>query len=294
MEIRQSREGGKLTFALDGQLDANSSKEFEKVLTDNGISRSYLPSVLTMNYWSGNGKSIVLKGVADGNGPSFMLEKNSIQTIVSGEFEDNGESCKIMKLDGSSYGGEVPRHKIPWICYNNQPSALSIEDASKSNSIQGTHNYNAGEFRKPAFTGREICDKINDDQAFVDLFGPHCENCFGKCETEVTFTGAANKIISGNIRVEAPAYSTRTIKLNDGTQLTYKERTGGLDNGILIVRCNPVSYGEGRMTKCVGLPKLLIYARERNMNSSKDPVDIEEWSNDNTDDESGDEDGDES
>ena len=34
MEIRQSREGGKLTFALDGQLDANSSKEFEKVLTE--------------------------------------------------------------------------------------------------------------------------------------------------------------------------------------------------------------------------------------------------------------------
>ena len=53
----------------------------------------------------------------------------------------------------------------------------------------------------------------------------------------------------------------------------YKERTGGLDNGMLIVSCSPVSSGGGRMTVCYGIPELLIYAKEAQIFSETEPPD---------------------
>jgi hypothetical protein len=47
-------------------------------------------------------------------------------------------------------------------------------------------------------------DKRDSDESFVKLYGENCSNCFGICETELTFTGAPNKILSGYITAAAP------------------------------------------------------------------------------------------
>ena len=133
-------------------------------------------------------------------------------------------------------------------------------------------NYSAGEFRKPSFTGKEICNQLENDDAFIKLFGDHCESCYGQCETEVTLTGAPNRIISGTLEFTAKAVSRGSVYVG-GKTIYYKERTGGLDNGMLIVSCSPVSSGGGRMTVCYGIPELLIYAKEAQIFSETEPPD---------------------
>jgi hypothetical protein len=190
-----------------------------------------------------------------------MVEKNAIQEIAPETLAilpDNGKTGRIWKIDGSESTEGEP---IPWVCYNNRPATLSIEDQSRSNSIQGLVHFTAGEFRKPPFSGKEIGNKLNDDYAFVQLFGDHCEGCRGQCETEVTLTGAPNQIISGHLKFIAQDITERQI--NTGTSvINYKERTGGLDQGIIVVSCSPISAGGGRMTLCYSVPELLIYAKE--------------------------------
>ena len=235
--------------------------QFEDGISDTSIQRSYIPDTLTMRYWSGNGKSITFKVKADGHGPSYMVEKNAIQEIspeTKAILPNNGRTGKIWKIDGNPSNEGEP---IPWVCYNNRPATLSIEDQSRSNSKQGLVKFTAGEFRKPSFSGKEIGNKLADDYAFVQLFGEHCEGCRGQCETEVTLTGAPNQIISGHLTFIAKDITEREI--DTGTsKVYYKERTGGIDQGIMIVSCYPASAGAGRMTLCYSVPELLIYAKE--------------------------------
>lgn len=232
--------------------------DFEKEVKDINSFRSYLPNTLVMRCWSGNGKSITFTAKADGNGPSYMLEKNAIQEVAEGTtLPDNGTSCKMLDM----YGNIVNGKKIPWICYNNKPCTLPVDYQSGSMQAVAQHSRTAGEFRKPFFTGKEIGDKIDDDDAFVSLFGEHCESCYGRCETEITLTGAPNQILSGRLEFVAKAVTKRSVDVG-GKTLYYKERTGGLDKGIIIVSCAPVSSGGGRMTLCYSLPEIVIYAKE--------------------------------
>ena len=236
--------------------------EFERSLRDHGVMETYMPNTLVMRYWSGNGRSLTFKARADGHGPSYMVEKNAIQKIHPDTLFNlpyNGLSCQMINMDGGT--ANANNLGIPWVCYNNKPATLSIEQQSRSNSVQGTVSWNAGEFRKPTFTGKEIRDKLDDDQAFVDLFGPHCENCFGQCETEITLTGAPNQIVSGKLKFVAEPVTKRSVYVG-GSTVKYEEKTGGLDNGMLIVSCAPIDSGDGRMTVCYDIPELLIYAKE--------------------------------
>ena len=219
-----------------------------------------------------------------------MLVKNAINTVdmEQSELPDNGVTCamksasgEIPKAQGAAsytdkYGNLIVKNvPIPWTCCNPVPSGLGMEYMSKSNFIQGTSTYNAGEFRI-SFSGKEIGDKpINDDMDFVKLYGDHCENCWGQCETEITLTGAPNQILSGNIRVYAPAYTERTMTVN-GKTVAMNERTGGIDQGLLVVHCTPIDPGAGRFTKCMSLPSLIIYARERKLDEPMDKGKSEE------------------
>ena len=77
----------------------------------------------------------------------------------------------------------------------------------------------------------------------------------------MTLTGAPNQIISGHLTFIAKDITEREI--DTGTsKVYYKERTGGIDQGIMIVSCYPASAGAGRMTLCYSVPELLIYAKE--------------------------------
>ena len=212
----------------------------------------YLPDHITVTYWSGNGRSIALPAVAKGTGPSYMVEKNAICRIVSGSLPDNGRTCDLLDTDGNVRSMQ----KIEWFCYNNEPAGLDIGEASVAmNNPNMRYSFNSGEFVKPAFTGKELAKEFGNDQAFVDLFGDHAENCDRTCTTMVTFTGAPNQVLSGKYVVRAPAETT-------GSQ-GYRERTGGISNGFIVVSAAPESAPSGKMTICYGIPKLIIYAKER-------------------------------
>ena len=228
-----------------------------------GENEGYAFNSLTIRYWSGNGKEVTLDCEANGNGPSYMVEKNAIQIIddeTLARLPDNGYTCDMLDANGLPV-----RRKIAWFCYNNEPATLSIEDASKSNKMQGTWNWKSGEFRTPQFSGNEIGDKLQDDMAFIKLFGDHAQSCFGKCKTTVTFTGAPNQILSGSLKVIAPEKVQKVVQIEQGNAVRVNERTGGISQGFFVVKCYPTSFGAGRMTKTYTIPKLLIYARERKL-----------------------------
>ena len=225
---RKNSEGKKMT-------------SFEEELRKKGLNVSFMPTRLVVRYFSGNGKTITLNAEAKGQGPSYQLEKDSIIQIDSSTMEDCGTSGKIKNYEATP---------IKWTCSNNLPSTLGMEQAS---TTMTTGKVNAttysGEFRKPTFMGNEIADK-SDDESFRALFGENQSNCRGLCKTEVTFTGAPNRIIWGTITVTAPAQKDN-------------KPNGGLKNGCIIVSCPPSDDGEGLCTETVGIPKLLIYAKER-------------------------------
>ena len=254
---------GKIWIPEKNNEDISWNK-FEKIFNENKYTgRSYLPNTLIMRYWSGNGRSITFKAKAVGHGPSYMVEKNAIQKIDDETYNrlpKNGTNCKMININGSLVNaGSI---EIPWTCYNNVPATVSIENQSRSNSTQGVVNWTAGEFRKPNFTGKEIHEAgIDDDMAFVNLYGENCENCYGQCETEITLTGAPNQIISGDLLFWAEEKTTNEVNVN-GKILKYEEKTGGLKNGILIVSCAPTDPGEGRVTLTYDIPEIVIYAKE--------------------------------
>jgi hypothetical protein len=160
-------------------------------------------------------------------------------------------------------GSVINNKPFDWTCYNELPCTLSIEQSSRrvqTGRLNATTS--SGEFRKPTFMGNEIADK-DDDDAFVKLFGSHQEGCWGRCQTEVVFTGAPNRVINGNISVKAKDYTQKTVQLDENKSVTYYERTGGLDNGCLIVKLPVTSAAGGLDTQTMGLPTLLIYAKEK-------------------------------
>lgn len=246
--------------------DGEKWGNFENAIRGKGLNVSYIPTRLIVRFFSGNGKEITLRAEANGEGPSYQLEKDAIQYISLASqqnMEDCGSTTKMIDASGNEISGK----KIDWICSNERPCCLSIEQASKRVQVMNIGTTNSGEFRKPSFMGNEIATN-NDDMAFVELFGEAQSRCFGRCITDVTFTGAPNRILSGNIGVIAKAYTKRTIDTGNGS-VTYYERTGGLANGCLIVKCPPADAGEGLCTETMGLPTIIIYAKERN---PKDPV----------------------
>ena len=248
--------------------DDNLMSTFQKNLSDTNLTFSYLPTILSVLYYDGNGKSITLPAIAQKNGPSYMIQKGAITTIVSTNNleQDSNGTCIILDPNGNAKN----LSKVEWICTNNKPSTLSIESQSKSYNAQGSiTNYNAGQFKLPSFNGKQIHNLVDPAKAakeFKKLYGENAQFVRGKCETEVTFTGPPNKILSGNIIVKAQAETKYSYQIGK-TTVTYNERTGGIKDGFIVFHCTPKSTA-GRATVCYGVPTLLIYAKERNPYSS--------------------------
>ena len=119
----------------------------------------------------------------------------------------------------------------------------------------------AGKFLPPNLPTTVLGKAVDNDQLFIDQFGPNCTRFKGFCHTEMLFKGAPDQVLSGEIRVRAKAYDTRIINYGEGTA-TLTERTGGMKSGILIAKME-IKPTTGRKTFAYSLPKLLIYARDR-------------------------------
>jgi hypothetical protein len=99
-----------------------------------------MPICLKIKYWVDNGKSITLPAWADGQGPSYMVEKGAINKLET-SLPSNGISGMILNQDGNKVSG-VP---ITWQVSNNIPATLDIETQSRSQTSQASYTqFNSG------------------------------------------------------------------------------------------------------------------------------------------------------
>lgn len=226
--------------------DGDSMGVWEKELNSGGFVKTYLPTNLIVEYWSGRGKEITVPLSAEGLGPSYIVEKECIE--LDDEMPDMGLSTPLPDQDG----GIAPR-KIDWVCYNQELMGLS------SKTKQSTGGY----FIKPNFRGDELGSNYNDNKYFSELFGESCSKISGRCEGEISIYGKPDVIISGRKRFKAPAYRKLVYKTPKG-ELAYNERTGGLKrNGFVVgIRVRPKNK---RQTLAWEQPTIVVYARERNL-----------------------------
>ena len=230
-------------------------KNLEKGINNqaNKYGITYFPTHLCIDYWTGSGLPITLKAQAIGQGPSYQLEKNSITKIETYDlFPDNGTTEMMPDMNGM-----YQRREIPWVCTNLTPSTLSY---SSQMTMGGT-------FMLPETPSTYLGKTVDNDKYFLDRFGEHNEGIMGKCVTEVTFYGAPNQVISGNIVVTALAQTSTTMTVNGERINMLSERTGGIDQGGFIVHVE-IPERKGRATLAFSKPVLVIYARERGENES--------------------------
>ena len=220
---------------------------FEKELELTLFERSYVPTHLFIRYWSGAGMSITLRAQAEGQGPSYQLEKESITVIEDmSALPSNGFSTAFRDFSGS-----IQSYPIPWYCFNHEPCILSADTATIID----------GKFKVPNFP-TTILDNDDNDNTFLDLYGENCSRIAGRCVTMVTFYGAANQIVSGRIAVKALAKTTRSVFTGTETVVT-SELTGGIKNGKFVTKVI-VKECEGRKSLCFSAPQLIVYLREKN------------------------------
>ena len=229
--------------------DGNLSGTFESNLETANIKVSFMPTVALVKYWWGMGDGVTLNISANEQGPSYQVEREAVNTIVT-TMPDNGKS--VMLPDST---GTITKRDIPWVCYNHE--IITLPEATQE-------LYN-GKFYKPKFTGLELGKEYDNDSTFSNLFGTSCNLIAGKCSGTVTLYGAPDTILTGNIVVQAPATTSRTYNTADGS-INYYERTGGFQmNGFTIgVKLNATGT---RQTLAWNQPTVVVYAHDRDPTS---------------------------
>lgn len=196
---------------------------------------SYLPTVVSVEYWAGIGLPVTLEAQAEGMGPSYQLEKDTVTNVVdAGALPKNGISEPYP--DGE---GKMVKKEVPWTCTNHVCSTLDYS----------TQVITGGKFLPPNVGTTYLSTSVDDDKKLVDVFGENCQNIRGRCKTQVTLYGASDQIVSGRFLVSAPAYRNG-------------EPTGGIKDGVLVFKA-VVKDRETRATLAFSKPILLVYAVDR-------------------------------
>lgn len=228
-------------------------KDFERLLRRHGISKSFMPTMVNVKAWYGNGDGLEINVSADGRGPSYQVEKGTICKINT-ELPDNGASTPLADTSktytsAADVANASVQRTIPWTCFNNE--LVTIDVTVKGNSI-----YN-NQFVTRTLRGNERTG-FGQETFEKDIYGDHCESLFGTCRGTIKLFGRPNTILSGNLSVSAPAVTVRELK--DGT--VVKERTGGLDKTGFMVGVK-LDNGGKRKTLCWDVPYIVVYLRER-------------------------------
>jgi hypothetical protein len=95
----------------------------------------------------------------------------------------------------------------------------------------------------------------------------------GKAAGTVTLYGMPSVILSGDLAVYAKSYTNRTYNLSNGQVVSTAERTGGFRKGAFVFRLSineNLMDGQRKSIGC-GVPKVLVYLRERNSDPRLDP-----------------------
>lgn len=223
-------------------------EDFESALKGIKENVTFYPTRVSVRYWTGSGEPVTLEAMAENQGPSYQVEKDTITTIENiNALPDNGISAKMPDMNGN-----IAKRAIPWVCYNHIPATLAY----------GTQTITGGYFQVPNLKSTTLGTTVDNDKFFVDQFGENLTRIVGRCRTEVTFYGAPEQVLSGTIWVKAPAYTTKVIDTGAGA-ITVRERTGGLKHGCFIFKM-PIKPCKGRKSLCWSKPVIIVYAKERN------------------------------
>ena len=240
----------RICLPVSGTCDGRTVvlKEFEAQIAGIKENISFYPTRMSVRYWTGSGEPVTLEAQAEQLGPSYQVEKDTITVIEDMEMlPDNGMSAKLPDM-----AGNIAARPIPWVCYNHIPATLDYS----MQAISG------GYFLPPELKSTTLGQTVDNDKFFVDQFGENLRYIRGRCKTEVTFYGAPEQILSGTIRVKAPAYTTKVINTGSGSVVT-RERTGGIKDGCLVFKLG-VKECKGRKTLAWNKPTIIVYAKERN------------------------------
>ena len=243
-----------------------SIKSLETEIEDNELGLTFYPDMVTVEYWTGSGMELTLEAEALTRGPSHQIERGTI-TVIEGvntaddsevsssgdlvteadALPDNGQTVMMPDMDGG-----YEKREIPWTCYNHEPATIDYD----------SWELYKGGFLPPNLMSTALGDHVDDDSYFLDMFGENNSAIGGKCKTQVTFYGAPDQVVSGEIIVSAPKKRTRTIDFGGGKKVVENERTGGIAQGGFIVKC-VVEKCKGRQTLAYSKPTLVVFARER-------------------------------
>lgn len=194
------------------------------------FSREVTPSIITIKYWQGAGVGVTLDITPDGRGPSYQLEREAINTIVT-TMDSLNKSVPLGGNDASY------KRDLEWFCYNDNPTIWKPEKKYLTGTELG-NNWSIGRFR--------------------EIFGEHATLVGRKVTGQVTIYGACDTVISGSITVQAPATTTHTI----GTY-SWTENTGGISEAGFLIEVNVNEAGGERKTLAYSIPDVLIYAKEK-------------------------------
>ncbi len=224
---------------------------FEDELTN----KSFMPAILYVECWTGMGTGVTLKAKANGQGPSYQVEKETI-TKIETELPEIGMSAKLK--DGK-------KREIEWLCYNH--NLATVQPSTTMNQLD--ISLETGYFRPPYFWGGEMGSNVGDVNWMKDFYGSNMSKVGGTVETELTFYGKPDTILSGSIQATAPAITKNEYNFNGNIVRTY-ERTGGLaGNGIVfssdINASGMAGAGNNRETIANSLPYFVVYASERDL-----------------------------
>ena len=220
--------------------DGNNIFTLNSELDKSKFNRKTTPSMITVKYWTGAGTSVVLPFTANGNGPSYQVEKEAICEFVSSELPEIQQSVKLPDIQGN-----WKRRDISWVVYNIEPAK--------------------GNFTSNYLTGTELDQDWSYDK-WVKLYGKQGSKINGTVTGDVIIYGEPDTIVSGEMIVRAPETKVRTYRAGDGTVVTTHERTGGLRQLGVLIRAKVSENEDGnRRSLAYKVPTVIVYARERDI-----------------------------
>jgi hypothetical protein len=242
----------------------------------NNFTLKTLPNMLLVEYFVGNGTSIDVQVKAIGQGPSYQLEPDSVCFIV-GEGLGAGQAPPVGHTSDPmpSMGMSVPlktnsgeRVALHWQVYNHGPLVWDNLNNQYVSWIVGdelgAQQWGQGDIFNVMTGG--LGDSL--DQIGIVSGGAIGGFVTGTC----TIYGAPNTILSGTLVVYAKAITIRTYQTPAGT-VTMSERTGGFRCGGFTFKLEITDTVQNRRTGVMcEVPTVLIYARERSLDSDAVPL----------------------
>lgn len=233
-------------------------QDIDNIYTSENIIKDTIPSAIEIKYMTGAGTSVDVDIESVGEGPSYLLERDTITNIGENSLPSIGNSVFLRR--------------------QNKRVAMNWHVTNKERT-----NYNCGTL---SFTGLELASGVTHARfsEFVggndetnnglesDKDGDGIKRIFsGKANGQITLTGLPNCIISGILYVSAPAIRVNTYNFA-GNSVTVTERTGGLrKTGFAFIPS--VSVGapdkDGQNLACIAVskPRIVVYLAERDLTS---------------------------